>query len=233
MNEEKNKKRCGYIYQELNYRVRGGWALLYPIVYKLRFIVMVFATLFISEQTVYSILLINLMTLLIMALLGNQHPLTPIKENYYQIFFEFVIIMEVDLMLIATMPEIDVTRKKGIGWAMVGILAVSIIVGQGMLVISSISAARRNCKLKQVRKRNLKKWKKAKTMTKKQLKENKIVYEKGIESDESIESERDLDRDTRTTNRARIILNEWELVDEKKARKKDKKAKKDRKEKKR
>ena len=129
LNEEKNIKRCGYIYQELNYRVRGGWALLYPIIYKFRFIVMVFATLFISEQTVYSILLINLMTLLIMALLGNMHPLTPIKENYYQIFFEFVIIMEVDLMLIATMPELDVTRKKGIGWAMVGILAVSIIFG--------------------------------------------------------------------------------------------------------
>ena len=129
LNEEKNIKRCGYIYQELNYRVRGGWALLYPIIYKFRFIVMVFATLFISEQTVYSILLINLMTLLIMALLGNMHPLTPIKENYYQIFFEFVIIMEVDLMLIATMPELDVTRKKGIGWAMVGILAVSIIYG--------------------------------------------------------------------------------------------------------
>ena len=90
---------------------------------------MVFATLFISEQTVYSILLINLMTLLIMALLGNMHPLTPIKENYYQIFFEFVIIMEVDLMLIATMPELDVAQKKGIGWAMVGILAVSIIFG--------------------------------------------------------------------------------------------------------
>ena len=84
---------------------------MYPILYKLRFIVMIYAVLFISEQTVYSILLINLMTLFIMTLLGRHHPLTPIKENYIQIFFEFVIILEIDLMLIATMPEIDVSAK--------------------------------------------------------------------------------------------------------------------------
>ena len=71
LHKEKNRKRCGYIYEELNYRVRGGWALFYPIIYKLRFILIVFATLFLREQTVYSILLIILMTLSIMALLGN------------------------------------------------------------------------------------------------------------------------------------------------------------------
>ena len=89
--------------------------------------------------------------------------------------------------------------------------------------------------LKQVRKRNLNKYKKAKTMTKKQLKENKIVYEKGIESDVSIESERDLDRDARKTNRARIIVNEDEYAHmkrDKKGHKMDKKAKKERKERK-
>ena len=72
-------------------------------------------------------------------------------------------------------------------------------------------------------------------MTKKQLKENKIVYEKGIESDESIESERDLDRDARTTNKARIVIAEGDQDDmkrDKKGHKKDKKAKKHKKDKK-
>ena len=45
-------------------------------------------------------------------------------------------------------------------------------------------------------------------MTKKQMKENKIRFEKGIESDDSIESEKDLDRDARTSNRARIVIDD-------------------------
>lgn len=53
------------------------------------------------------------------------------------------------------------------------------------------------------------------------MKENKIVFEKGIESDESVESERDLDRDARRTNKARIVI-----ADDVKMDKKDKKAKK-------
>ena len=53
------------------------------------------------------------------------------------------------------------------------------------------------------------------------MKENKIVFEKGIESDESVESERDFERDTRKTNKARIVI-----ADDVKKEKKDKKAKK-------
>ena len=56
------------------------------------------------------------------------------------------------------------------------------------------------------------------------MKENKIVFEKGIESDESVESERDFDRDARRTNKARIVI-----ADDVKKDKKDKKAKKQRK----
>ena len=33
LDEDKPKKRCGYIYEGLNYKIRGGWALLYPILY--------------------------------------------------------------------------------------------------------------------------------------------------------------------------------------------------------
>ena len=69
-------------------------------------------------------------------------------------------------------------------------------------------------------------------MTRKQLKDIKIRFEIGIESDESVESERDLDRDARTTNRARIVIEDDILKRDKKGHKKDKKAKKDKKERK-
>ena len=33
LDKEQNLKRCGYIYEDLNHRIRGGWALAYPIIY--------------------------------------------------------------------------------------------------------------------------------------------------------------------------------------------------------
>ena len=33
LDEEKNKNRCGYIYEDLNYKIRGAFALCYPLIY--------------------------------------------------------------------------------------------------------------------------------------------------------------------------------------------------------
>lgn len=33
LDDKKNKKRCGYAYEELNYKIRGGTTLLYPVMY--------------------------------------------------------------------------------------------------------------------------------------------------------------------------------------------------------
>ena len=33
LDEERSKKRCGYIFEDINYKIRGGWALSYPIIY--------------------------------------------------------------------------------------------------------------------------------------------------------------------------------------------------------
>ena len=44
LDEEENKAKCGYIYEDLSYRIWGGWALLYPLFYQLRFVLMVVVT---------------------------------------------------------------------------------------------------------------------------------------------------------------------------------------------
>lgn len=33
LDKESTKDRCGYIFEELNYKIRGGWTLAYPILY--------------------------------------------------------------------------------------------------------------------------------------------------------------------------------------------------------
>ena len=117
---------------------------------------MVFAILFINEMTVYSMLLINIITIFVMNLLGTKHPLTPIKENYIAIFNEFVIIVMMNLMLITSLPTIEIERKKGLGWSMVYILGISIAISQGMLLTSSLCEVIKKCKLKAIRRKNKK-----------------------------------------------------------------------------
>ena len=58
LGSEKNINRCGYIYSDLNYRIRGGWALSYPILYQLRFIILTFLILFVQDFLVIQVLVI-------------------------------------------------------------------------------------------------------------------------------------------------------------------------------
>ena len=46
LDDEENKQRCGYIYEDLSYRIWGGWALLYPLFYQLRFVLLVAVTVY-------------------------------------------------------------------------------------------------------------------------------------------------------------------------------------------
>lgn len=52
LGDKKNKKRCGYIYEDLNYKIRGGWTLLYPILYQIRFIALISLILYMDEYLV-------------------------------------------------------------------------------------------------------------------------------------------------------------------------------------
>lgn len=49
LDEEENKQRCGYIYADLSYKVWGGWALLYPLFYQLRFALLVVVVVFMVD----------------------------------------------------------------------------------------------------------------------------------------------------------------------------------------
>ena len=46
LDTDKHKKRCGFIYQELNYKVRGAKALSSPILYQLRLLVLAYVLLY-------------------------------------------------------------------------------------------------------------------------------------------------------------------------------------------
>ncbi len=52
LDTRKSKRRCGYIYQDLNYKVRGAWPLAYPVVYQLRQVLFTCLVLFLNEYFV-------------------------------------------------------------------------------------------------------------------------------------------------------------------------------------
>ena len=49
LKEDKRVKRCGYIYEGLNYAIQGGMALTYPLLCQLRLVILVYTTLYLKE----------------------------------------------------------------------------------------------------------------------------------------------------------------------------------------
>ena len=128
LDTKKSKKRCGYIYQDLNYNVGGAWALAYPIVYQLRLVLFTCLVLFLNEYFVIQILLLTLATIVIFIFLGN-HSLRPVRLNYSDMAAEFALIAMIDLLLICSNPvAADVAARSMIGWTMIGILGTQIAI---------------------------------------------------------------------------------------------------------
>ena len=165
LDEERNKARCGYIYADLNYKIRGVLTLTYPILYQLRFVVIVLAALFMHEFLVFQVLLVTLSTILIMALLGGAHPFKIVSRNYIGLISEFVIIVIMDLLLFSSDPAIEPESRGYLGWSIIGILGASIILTQGGLLIGiskDICRALRIRKLKRAYNKNTKQLKQTK-----------------------------------------------------------------------
>ena len=95
------KQRCGYIYQDLNYKIRGGWTLFYPILYQIRFMALVLAILYV-ENVVIQVEIILMMTVFVVSLLGTVHPYKEIRVNYTSMASEVVIVIIIDLLLFST-----------------------------------------------------------------------------------------------------------------------------------
>ena len=106
LRDKKSKKRCGYVYKDLSYRIQGGWALAYPIVYQIRFIILVYVVLFLSDNVICQVLLMALSTIFVIAIIGMHHPFKILRQNYMQMASEIVILITIDLLLFSS-TDID------------------------------------------------------------------------------------------------------------------------------
>ena len=69
---EKQKKTCGYLYQDLNYEKEGWGALLYPLLCNLRLIMLVYVTLYMQEYMVLQVFLMSLSTIYMVHILSSK-----------------------------------------------------------------------------------------------------------------------------------------------------------------
>ena len=48
-----HKKTCGYVYEDLNFKKEGWGALSYPLLYTMRFVLLVYTTLYMRDFLVF------------------------------------------------------------------------------------------------------------------------------------------------------------------------------------
>ena len=89
-----------------------------------------------------------------------------------------------DLLFCSSDPALDPDSRLYIGWSMIGILALSIIVNQGTLVVGSISSMIKNCKKNCIRRQH-----------KKAMALNKSKQERNKKKKNLAKSETQVDRD--------------------------------------
>ena len=70
----KLKRRCGYIFEEQNYKTRGSLALAYPVFIQLRFVLLVFTLLYLQDYLVVQCILVNASSIALMVYLGFVKP---------------------------------------------------------------------------------------------------------------------------------------------------------------
>ena len=137
LDSEEERRRCGYIYENLNIE-NGGWALAYPILYQLRFLLIVF--LFLNcKYIVIQILIAMLSTVFLAAVVGMIHPFQILPENYKSLASEGVILVVMDLFLIVSNPALPAKVKAYLGYVIVLIVSSFFAVFIGALFYSSIS----------------------------------------------------------------------------------------------
>ena len=126
LNSDRMIKRCGYIYENLNYKIHGRAPLMYPLIYQIRFAVLVWLALFMKEYMAVQMLIFSLMTILTMTVLGTVSPYKESEENLSQILLEFVILINMDLLMFSTDRLINGEFRMALGWSMIALLGVAI-----------------------------------------------------------------------------------------------------------
>lgn len=100
---------------------------MYPLIYQIRFAVLVWLALFMQEYMAVQILIFSMMTILTMTVLGTVHPFKDTEENYSQILLEFVILINMDLLMFSTDRLINGEFRMALGWSMIALLGVAIL----------------------------------------------------------------------------------------------------------
>ena len=101
------KNRCGYLFKSLNFRIRGSWTLVYPVIYQVRLALLAFTTVLMQDYLVMQTMSVILSSILITSVLGRVHPYKIVKNNYKEIINESVIILIMDLFLFYSDPTIS------------------------------------------------------------------------------------------------------------------------------
>ena len=138
LNEERHRNRCGYLYEDLNVETGSVWALAYPILYQLRFLLIVFLSLNV-ECMILQILLFLVISFFICAVLGAIHPFKVLHQNYKSLVTEAIIIFVMDLFLIVSDPNLAGKHKANVGLTIVIIVALCLIIFITSLLYTSIS----------------------------------------------------------------------------------------------
>ena len=153
LDEDKNIKKCGYVYESLNYKIRGPSTLAYPIVSQLRIMAFVYTLMYLSDHFIVQATLIILGTYITASFLGNStHSLSQISLNYTTIMSEFVIVAVIDLLLVATDPGLDIEAHGYIGKILIAVLGLTIFASQGQLLVESILTLKNRMRLYFLRK---------------------------------------------------------------------------------
>ena len=110
-----------------------------------------------GNYLVVQVLAVTLCSILITAVLGSAHPYKIIRNNYKEIGNESVIILIIDLLLFSSDPSVRPAERSYIGFAMIGVLCISLCFSQGALLIATFIKVKLICKrrIHKRRKKNL------------------------------------------------------------------------------
>ena len=101
----------------------------HPILFKLRFILLVFTILYLQEYLVVQCLIVSTSSIAVMANLGFNKPSNHQSLNRRGIFDEYMILLVTDSLLVSSDPNLDVEARENLGSGLIGLLGVAIFVG--------------------------------------------------------------------------------------------------------
>ena len=111
----------------LNYKIRGGRALAYPLLSMIRLAIFVAVLVRYREVMMMQVVVIILNTVFQMMWLDAYHPYKTVRRNYAESINEFVVIVVVDLLLFTSDPTLGSTQRSSIGIVIIVVISANIL----------------------------------------------------------------------------------------------------------